>query len=109
MEIQNVINTITSAELEAEETIHIAALKAKDIQLETEVKCEKLKKDNIAETKKNVKLITSNAEIAANTKRDIKIKEGAKEVDKLIASAQGKINAASDYIIGRFTEQYVDC
>lgn len=42
MTLQNVINSISSAELQAEEKIRIASLKAKEVQLAAEVECERI-------------------------------------------------------------------
>lgn len=109
MEIQNVINSITTAEMEAEEIIRLAAMKAKDIQLKAEVECDSIRKSAVAETKKTVKLIMSNADVAANTKSDVKIKEGLKEVDKQITAAKPNVKKATEYVLGRLTKKYVDC
>jgi hypothetical protein len=61
--IQEVINNITTAELEAEEIIKIATTKAKDVRLSAEVQAEQIKKSASKESREVVKLMQGNAEV----------------------------------------------
>ncbi|MEG1613204.1 MAG: hypothetical protein RR357_03455 [Clostridia bacterium] len=104
--IQDIINNITSAEMEAEEIVKIASQQAKDTRLVAEVKVESLNKTSAAECKEAVKLMQSNAEVVAVKKTEMRIREGKKEADKFIVDCQKKTDKAVDFIVGRLVEKY---
>ena len=108
MTLQNVINSISSAELQAEEKIRIASLKAKEVQLAAEVECERIKDKTSDECKATVKRIMKNAEVAANTKCSQTLNQGAKQAAAFEQACRGRIDDAVDFICGRLISKYVD-
>lgn len=108
MDIQSVINSITTAEMEAEEIVRLAGLKAKDVKLAAESSAERIKKESSAKTKQAVKLINGNAEVAANTKCGEKVRQGAKKADELALSVSVASDKAVELVVGRLIAKYVD-
>lgn len=104
--IQDIINNITTAELEAEEILKIASQKAKDIRLAAEVEVAQLKKAAAQECKNVARLTQNNAEVAVAKKTEIRFREGAKEAEKFVESCEKKTDKAVDAVVGRLVEKY---
>lgn len=107
--IQDIINNITTAEMEAEEILKIASQKAKDIRLAAEVEVAQLKKAAAQECKNVNRLTQNNAEVAAAKKTEIRLREGAKQAELFIDSCEKKKDKAVDVVVGKLVEKYGNC
>ncbi len=106
--LQNVINSIVSAEERADVIVKEATQKAKDDYQKAKADADKILKDNSNKVKEEVRNISAEANIEAKKAYDEIIKNGKKTADKTLKDSKDKTIEASNFIARRILEKYGD-
>ncbi|MEG1394507.1 MAG: hypothetical protein RSD04_02025 [Clostridia bacterium] len=108
MGIQEIINSIASAEREADEIVRLATSKASEMQMKAETSASSA----IATAKTNAKTCrkqaAAQAEINLKTVVEERIAQGEKNGALSLQSVDQKIDKAVEFLTGRLVEQYVN-
>ena len=99
--IKEVVGTIIEAENKAEEIIAAANAEAKQIMLDCDSEIEKLRSEFSAHRKNSLKTAAQTAGKEGDAKASEIIAAGDAECAEIAKSAEGRMEAATDFVIKR--------
>lgn len=104
--IEEVLNDIRKAEEKVDGMLKDANAEGKQIVLQAEAEAEKQRKLTVSGCKEDQKKAVANAEKQAADKREVILKKGQEEANRLIEDKHAEIEAQSDKIVEMLLAKY---